>query len=105
MIKNYLKFCNYTAQACGAFAVGALILSILVIVELVFERYFFQRKQMLSLFNHFKTKYKFNSQICNKYEQRYYKTVLYLAGSYQKKDLGKEMFSKIESKKSCVRPQ
>ncbi|MDA7779855.1 TRAP transporter small permease [Candidatus Pelagibacter sp.] len=43
MIKNYLKFCNYTAQACGAFAVGALILSILVIVELVFERYFFQR--------------------------------------------------------------
>ena len=20
MIKNYLKFCNYTAQACGAFA-------------------------------------------------------------------------------------
>ena len=42
MVKNYLKFCNYTAQACGAFAVGALILSILVIVELVFERYFFQ---------------------------------------------------------------
>ena len=43
MKKKYLKFCNYTAQACGAFAVGALILSILVIVELVFERYFFQR--------------------------------------------------------------
>jgi TRAP-type C4-dicarboxylate transport system permease small subunit len=43
MIKNYLKFCDYTAKACGAFAVGALIFSILVIVELVFERYFFQR--------------------------------------------------------------
>ena len=43
MIKNYLKFCDYTAKACGAFAVGALILSILIIVELVFERYFFQR--------------------------------------------------------------
>ena len=43
MKKKYLKFCNYTSQACGAFAVGALILSILVIVELVFERYFFQR--------------------------------------------------------------
>ena len=43
MKKSYLKFCNLTAQACGAFAVGALILSILVIVELVFERYFFQR--------------------------------------------------------------
>ena len=43
MKKKYLKFCNYTSQACGAFAVSALILSILVIVELVFERYFFQR--------------------------------------------------------------
>jgi TRAP-type C4-dicarboxylate transport system permease small subunit len=43
MKNKYLKFCNYTSQACGAFAVGALILSILVIVELVFERYFFQR--------------------------------------------------------------
>ena len=43
MKKRYLKFCNYTSQACGAFAAGALILSILVIVELVFERYFFQR--------------------------------------------------------------
>ena len=43
MKDKYLKFCNYTSQACGAFAVGALILSILIIVELVFERYFFQR--------------------------------------------------------------
>jgi len=42
MKKKYLKFCNYTSQACGAFAVSALLLSILVIVELVFERYFFQ---------------------------------------------------------------
>ena len=43
MKKKYLKFCNLVAQACGAFAVLALLLSILVIVELVFERYFFQR--------------------------------------------------------------
>ena len=43
MKKKYLKFCNYTSQACGAFAVGALIVSILVIVELVLERYFCQR--------------------------------------------------------------
>jgi len=42
MKKKYLKFCNYVSQACGAFAVSALLLSILVIVELVFERYFFQ---------------------------------------------------------------
>ena len=43
MKQKYLKFCNYSSQACGAFAVLALLLSILVIVELVFERYFFQR--------------------------------------------------------------
>ena len=43
MKKKYLKFCNYTSKACGTFAVAALLLSILVIVELVFERYFFQR--------------------------------------------------------------
>ena len=43
MIKKYLKFCNYTSQACGAFAIGALILSILIIFKFVFERYFFQR--------------------------------------------------------------
>ena len=43
MKKNYYKFCNMIAQLCGAFAVTALLLSILIIVELVFERYFFQR--------------------------------------------------------------
>ena len=42
MIKKYLKFCNYISQACGFFAIAAIIISILVIVELVFERYFFQ---------------------------------------------------------------
>ena len=39
----YLKLCNMIAKACGAFAVIALALAILIIVELVFERYFFQR--------------------------------------------------------------
>ena len=43
MKKNYYKFCSLIAQLCGAFAVTALLLSILIIVELVFERYFFQR--------------------------------------------------------------
>ena len=35
MKNRYLKFCDYVAKACGAFAVLALLLSILVIVELV----------------------------------------------------------------------
>ena len=43
MKKKYLQFCDLIAKSCGAFAVLALLLSILVIVELVFERYFFQR--------------------------------------------------------------
>tara|TARA_S200000501_G_scaffold211231_1_gene198424 strand:- start:182 stop:676 length:495 start_codon:yes stop_codon:yes gene_type:complete len=43
MKKKYLKFCSLISQTCGAFAAIALGLSILIIVELVFERYFFQR--------------------------------------------------------------
>ena len=43
MKKKYLQFCDLIAKACCAFSVLALLLSILVIVELVFERYFFQR--------------------------------------------------------------
>ena len=43
MKKKYLNLCLYTSKACGTFAVAALLISILVIVELVFERYFFQR--------------------------------------------------------------
>ena len=51
MKNKYLKLCNITSQACGAFAVGALIVSILVIVELVFERYFFFiKKEPLVIF-------------------------------------------------------
>ena len=43
MKSKYLKFCDIISKACGAFAVIALALAILIIVELVFERYFFQR--------------------------------------------------------------
>ena len=63
-----------------------------------FEKVFFFRNQMLKLFNHFKSKYNFSPSIIKTYEQTYYKTVLFYAGTYQKKDLGKEMFKKIESK-------
>ena len=43
MKNKYLKFCSIISQSWGGFAVAALLLSILIIVELVFERYFFQR--------------------------------------------------------------
>ena len=63
-----------------------------------FDRFYFLREQMLNLFNYFKTKYNFNEKLCKVYEQRHYKMLLHLAGSHQKKDLGKMMFTKIESK-------
>lgn len=63
-----------------------------------FENYFFLRKEMLSLFNYFKIKYNFRDDLCEHYYQKYYKTVLYLAGRYEKKDLGKDMFLKIKTK-------
>lgn len=63
-----------------------------------YERYIFQRKQMLNLFNHFKKKYDFSKNLCFRYEQKHYKTLLHLAGSYEKKELGKEMYSKINPK-------
>lgn len=62
------------------------------------ERYLFLREQMLNLFNYFKIKYNFNKQLCDIYEQKHYKTLLHIAGSYQKKQLGKEVYSKIKSK-------
>ena len=65
-----------------------------------FERYFFQREQMLNLFNYFKAKYNFNQKLCHDYEQKHYRTLIHLAGSYQKKNLGKDMFSKIKLKNS-----
>ena len=43
MKSKYLKFCDIVSKICGAFAVISLALAILIIVELVFERYFFQR--------------------------------------------------------------
>ena len=42
--KKYLQFCDFTAKACGAFAVLALLLSILVIVELVLRDIFFREQ-------------------------------------------------------------
>ena len=63
-----------------------------------FKKNFFQRQQMLSLFNHFKTKYNFNNNLSYSYEQSHYKSMLHLAGSYNKGNLGIDMFKKIESK-------
>ena len=42
MLEKYLNFTNKLAQICGIFAAGCLLASIVLITELVFERYLFQ---------------------------------------------------------------
>ena len=42
MLETYLNFTNKLAQICGIFAAGCLLASIVLITELVFERYLFQ---------------------------------------------------------------
>ena len=42
MIEKYLSFCKFFCKLCGIFAVLCMILSILIITELVLERYLFQ---------------------------------------------------------------
>ena len=42
MLEKYLNFTNKLAQICGIFAAGCLLASIVLITELVFERYIFQ---------------------------------------------------------------
>ena len=42
MTNKFINFTNWLAKICGIFAAGCLFLSIIIITELVFERYLFQ---------------------------------------------------------------
>jgi len=42
MTDKFIKLTNWLAKACGIFAAGCLFLSIVIITELVFERYLFK---------------------------------------------------------------
>lgn len=63
-----------------------------------FEKSLSLKQEVYSLFNYFNLKYKFNKNLSYQFNQNHYKFILHLAGSYEKKKLGKEMFQKIESK-------
>src|SRR6056300_757741 len=41
MIDKYLEITKKIATACGVFAAGSILLSIIIVTELVFERYIF----------------------------------------------------------------
>ena len=42
MTDYFIRLTNWLAKACGVFAAGCLFLSIVIITELVFERYLFK---------------------------------------------------------------
>ncbi len=63
-----------------------------------FENHYFLKRQMKRLFEHFCVKYQFNQGITNTFNQDYYKEILFLAGYFQKKELGKKTYNMIKAK-------
>lgn len=63
-----------------------------------FENHFFLKNQMRDLFDYFSNKYHFSKSIIEKYFTNHYKELLFLAGYFQKKEIGKEMYTKIKYK-------
>ncbi len=63
-----------------------------------FENHLFHKNQMKTLFDYFSIKYNFSKQITDLYTQNLNKELLFLAGYFEKKALGKEIFKKINLK-------
>ncbi|MFV0564644.1 MAG: glycosyltransferase family 2 protein [Flavobacteriaceae bacterium] len=60
-----------------------------------FEKQLFLKKQMLDLVAFFSKKYNLSPDVINEYKTEYYKSCLYLAGYFEKKEMGKDMFFKL----------
>ena len=63
-----------------------------------FENHLFLKNQMKTLFDYFSNKYNFSKHINELYTQNHNKELLFLAGYFKAKVVGKEIFKKIESK-------
>lgn len=63
-----------------------------------FENHVFLKNQMKNLFEFFNNKYKYDTGIITAFYNDYYKELLFLAGYYEKKEVGKEVYIKIKSK-------
>jgi hypothetical protein len=63
-----------------------------------FEALVFQKNQMLQLFNYFNNKYNFEKKIKATYLSDHYKTLLFYAGYFSNKKLGKEVYKNINPK-------
>ncbi|MDO5980113.1 glycosyltransferase family 2 protein [Flavivirga spongiicola] len=63
-----------------------------------FESHFFLNNQMKILFDYFSKKYNYSENIIKKFHINSYKELLFFAGYFEKKELGKEVFKKLKSK-------
>lgn len=63
-----------------------------------FENHFFLNNQMRTLFDYFSNKYNYSEGIIQEFHINSYKELLFLAGYFEKKELGKEIFKKLKSK-------
>lgn len=66
--------------------------------EKSFENHYFLANQMKTLFDYFSKKYNFDTNIIQNYDKAHLKQLLFFAGFFEKKSVGKEVFSKLESK-------
>lgn len=63
-----------------------------------FEHLLTQRKQMKQLFDYFSDKYGFDKVLIEEFYTNYHKGLLFLAGYYEQKELGKQSFRNLDSK-------
>jgi glycosyltransferase involved in cell wall biosynthesis len=67
--------------------------------EKVFEKQYFLANQMKNIFDYFSEKYNFENNLIETYNKTHFNQLLFYAGFFQNKNLGKEIFSKIKSKR------
>ncbi|MFD0836872.1 glycosyltransferase family 2 protein [Mariniflexile aquimaris] len=63
-----------------------------------FKNHFFLKNQMKNLFEYFNKKYQYNDDIVETFNTDYNKELLFLAGYFEEKDVGKNAYKKIKSK-------
>jgi len=63
-----------------------------------FENHYFLKNQMKNLFGYFASKYKYDKNLINTFNNNYYKELLFLCGYFEEKEIGKETYNMINSK-------
>lgn len=63
-----------------------------------FENHLFLKNQMKNLFDFFAKKYQYDNDLIAKFRNAYFKELLFFCGYFEKKQVGADTFSKIESK-------